>query len=199
MKHGKKTKGFDLDKFFEEKTNEFSKIGKVITVLNLIEQNLVISITIFFTIIGKERPIDVEKSCLLNDILWDDKIDLSFEQKRRMLIKIIKRIGRISSEKNIEFSKDRYLDICKSISRVEQWRNDLAHKYISYDSQGAAVYMKRKGDEELLEDRRQGKKGTIKYVKIDLDKILKESKKIYEESEMLLTEMQGQINKVLPG
>lgn len=184
----------DLKEVFKKRINELSKIGEIITVLNLIEQNIVIAITHFFS---DFRKLGQERTILLNDILWDRDIFATFEQKRKLLIKIIKRVERIAKEKGVSFSSKKYLEICASIKGVGETRNKIAHNYLCYDRNGCAVYIKRKSDSKRLEDKSKGIKGSIERIKIDLDEELKKSIQVYKKSEILLIDVQSQIRKVL--
>ena len=54
---------------------------------------------------------------------------------------------------------DFVLDLCKSISDVQEIRNKVAHHYLTYSLEGKAGYRVRKKDAEFLHDKGAGKKG----------------------------------------
>src|SRR5438445_9440593 len=124
-----RTEEMDIRKTLESQSEPLKVVGKIVTTLNLIEQNVVIALTMFCS---DPLHTDQEKALLFNDILWDHAVFTEFETKRQFLIKVIKWLARLATEEKKSFPEARYLELCSSIQQVQVIRNKLAHHYLTY-------------------------------------------------------------------
>lgn len=171
----------------------FKNIGGIIYNLNKIETLIITTLSIFFTDISNPQS---EKNFIFNDAMADENVFPSIENKRRLLVKVIKGVWRVCEENGICFEKKRWLDICESIKRLQNIRNNLAHHHLVFPNEGGVGYYVRKSNEELPDDKKQKKPGSMKLVKFDLDKEFKESEKISKDSEELIKLTVGALNKL---
>lgn len=179
----------------EQHPEIFQKIGGIIYNLNRIETSVITVLSVFFTDISNPHS---EKAFIFNDALFDENIFPSFESKRRMLIKVIKNLWRVAEEHHVSFDKDRWLELCKSMNKIQGIRNELAHHSLGFLPDGKVRYQVRKTNEERLNDQKVGRKtGTVKFVDIDLDKGLRESQEVCDETEKFIAEFLPQANGVL--
>ncbi len=187
----------DIRKQLDNQSHQLVLVGKIITVLNLVEQHVVIALTLF---LGDPAHSNQEKETLFNDLLWDQKVFETFEHKRQFLIRVVRRLARIAAERRIAFPEEQYLDLCKSISDVQEIRNKVAHHYLTYSLEGKAGYHVRKKDGEFLHDKGAGKKGSLKRVEFDLKQELDQSISVYEETEkLLLKDFPRRVRQILYG
>ena len=65
----------------------------------------------------------------------------------------------------MSFDKDRWLELCKSMNKIQGIRNELAHHSLGFLPDGKVRYQVRKTNEERLNDQKVGRKtGTVKFV-----------------------------------
>ena len=168
-----------MEDILSQNKAELQKIGEIFSYLNFIDVNIVAILTIILS----DLTATEEKHILINDILFDENIFETFEQKRRLLKKIIERSAAIARKKKIAFDEEKYLELCKDFLKIQQKRNIIAHKYLTY-SPGKAHYLSRKNDSELY---RRGEP-TINLKELDLDEIIKDTKDVSNRIEKELIE-----------
>jgi hypothetical protein len=173
----------------------FKNIGGIFFNLNRVETYLIAVLTIFFTDMSNPHS---EKSFILNDALFDEAIFPTLENKRRLLIKVIKHLWRVAEEYKVPFDKDGFMKFCESINGIQKIRNEIAHHAFGFTADGKARYRVRKSNEERLNDQRTGKKaGTSKEIDIDLEKGLTESQKLCDDAEKFSSDFVKQFQEVL--
>jgi hypothetical protein len=126
-----------LGKFPEQ----YKKLGMILDVLNRVEIDVISTLTAFFT--NPSSP-NSEKTFIFNDALFDNNIFETFENKKRFLIRIIESVHRVAVERSLEFDKDKWLAVCKSIEKLQSVRNKLAHHMLNFSADGKVGYMQRK-------------------------------------------------------
>lgn len=162
--------------------NFFIKFGGIIYNLNKIEIYIIAALSIFFS---DDLDAQSEKDFIFNDALFNEKIFPTIENKRRLLVHIIKNVGRVAEENNVDFDKAKWLSVCESIKKLQELRNDIAHNHLVFLNNGRVRYSIRKTNEERISDKKIGNKGTMKMIEFDLDKEFEKSEKILAKSEKL--------------
>ena len=150
----------------EASPEEFKKIGALVFSISRVDIYLTTILSSFFS---DWSAANLEKDVILNGAFFDESIFPSFENKRRLFIKAIKDIARLAKEKNMPFDEDSGLALCNELAKLQEIRNKLAHKIISFPGTGKITFSERKSSGERLMDQRTGIKGTIKRVEIDVE------------------------------
>jgi CRISPR/Cas system Type II protein with McrA/HNH and RuvC-like nuclease domain len=119
--------------FIEEKREGLKNLGAIFWLLSKIDGLLITHISFFFTEWSKVVPL---KSLLINRSLFDEKIFLTLESRRRLFKKIIEGLSDEATEKGIIFNKEKYISICKLIIETQEIRNVLAHNLVFFSDDG---------------------------------------------------------------
>ena len=164
----------------------FKKIGGIIYNLNQIEVFIITALSIFFIDLSDPNS---EKTSIFNDSLSDEAVFSTLENKRKLLIRVIKGVGKAAEENGMSFDKSKWLDICESVRRLQELRNKLAHHHLLFLQNGNIGYYIRKSPEEILQNKKAGRTGSMKLIKIDLNKEFEKSETTLKESEPLMAEL----------
>ena len=171
----------------EQHKNQMECIGGIFTALNRLENGLnqVISSAFVDPNCGNQ-----EKMHFIGMALADEHIFCKFEEKRLMFKKLVEAADYLVRVNNIdiEFNKEKYIELANKIKKVQEIRNDVAHNYILPNVEGVGNYHKIKSYSQLLQETGQ-KKGSFKTEKINLEQVQKESIEICDEWESLVGEM----------
>ncbi len=168
-----------VEKLNKNHSEELKKMSILFYLLNRIENNLNIIIEIFFC------DFNQLKNVILNQILLNKNMKL--ETKRMMFLKIIEHTTRYAEEGNFEFEEDKWLKFCKDLQKIQEIRNKLAHKFLGFN-QNVVSY------QETLKNN-NNKNYSFNKKEINLDEEIKKFDKIFDESELLLTDF---LKQVLP-
>lgn len=180
---GKNDEEKQLKEAFDKHPEEFKKIGFLFYVLIRIENNLNMLIEIFFC------EFNQIKNLIFNEALLDEKIFPTLENKRKFLLKIIQYLNEEAKNKKLNFSEKKWKEICNSIKKFQEIRNDLAHKFLSFSTDNIASYISRKNLSKIKEEKEQGKKyEPFAITEIDLDNELEKAEQVFQDSKKLLTE-----------
>jgi len=125
----------EIQEFLEKKGEGLKRLGAIIWVLNHIESQLNAIITLFLADWSNPHGVQ-DKMTILNRALFDEKIFLNLESKRMLYLKIIKALGEVAKERNLAFEEEKWLKVARSISKVQEVRNDVAHKFLSFSDDG---------------------------------------------------------------
>ena len=186
----------EIQKLIKQHPEEFKKIGAIFYSLNYIEIELIIFLTDFYS---DPTNHDSERTFLINDALFDNKIFPSLENKRVFLNKIIEELNRISIEKNIPFNYEKWKTFSKSLLKIQEIRNTLAHHHLNFvDDQKTVGFTTRMKAKERIEDHKKGIKNvTLKRYWIDLDKEISEIDKISQYCTSSFSALQEKCNNIL--
>ena len=186
----------EIQKLIKQYPEEFKKIGAIFYSLNFIEIELIIFLTDFYS---DPTDSDSEKTFILNDALFDNKIFPSIESKKTLLNKIIEDFNRISIEKNATFSYEKWKLFSKSLLRIQEIRNTLAHHHLNFvNDQRTVGYTTRMKAKERIEVYKKGVFDTsIKRYWIDLDKEILEIDKVSKHCTTLFSELQKECDTIL--
>ena len=162
---------------------EFKKIGFIFYCLIRIEINLNLLIDSCFCVfrVG-QHPIEVNQTTgmIFNRALHDKNIFPTLENKRRFLLKMIDILEKDAKRSGLSFEAERWRNFCRSILKVQETRNNLAHKFFSFPGNNAASYIVPKRDQ------------SFESKNIKLDDEIGEVERVYEESETAITEFLSQ-------
>lgn len=151
----------------------YYRIGVIFSILNSIETKIVTNITVFFTDWQGTHQL---KGGILNRALFNEKIFTSLETKRQLFKSIIEGLDDIAKWKKVEFESGRWLTVCKSITKIQEIRNLLAHNMVMLSEDGliAKVNISKKLFGPLIQK------------EINLDDIIENANCISQELDMLL-------------
>ena len=108
----------------DQHPDAFKKIGGIFYNLNRMETYIITTLSFFFTDTANPQS---EKIFIFNQALFDEAIFPTLENKRRMLIKVIKHLWRVAEEYNVAFDRDGFLKFCESVNKIQKIRNEIAH------------------------------------------------------------------------
>ncbi|MEK7507867.1 MAG: hypothetical protein AAB602_02165, partial [Patescibacteria group bacterium] len=177
---------FTAKEWMDKYPEVFKKIGGIIYNLNQIEVFIISALSTFFIDLSDPHS---EKTFIFNDSLSDEAVFPNLENKRRLLIRVIKGVSKAAEENGMSFDKSKWLNICESVRKLQELRNELAHHHLLFLQNGNIGYYIRKNPEELLQDKKIGKTGSMKLIEIDLDKEFEKSGNTLKESEPLMAEL----------
>lgn len=164
-------------------------IGGIFTALNRLENIMNQVISCAFVDLNCRAQ---EKAHFLGTILADERIFCKFEEKRLMFIRLVETADYLVRNYNIdiEFDKEKYVELAKKIKKAQEMRNDIAHNYILPDTEevGTYSYYKGKSYGQLLQETGQ-MKGSFETKKLNLEEAQKESIEICDEWESLMGEL----------
>ncbi|MDP3726139.1 MAG: hypothetical protein Q8R36_02990 [bacterium] len=181
-----------LKTMLEKSPEEFKKIGLLFYILIRIENNLNSVISIFFC------EFNQTKNLIFNQALLNEKVFPTLENKRRFLLIMIQYLAEEAKERNLQFEEKRWREICSSIQKLQETRNNLAHKFIAFSGNNIASYILRKKHNQVEEEKKQGEKyEPFETKKINLDNEVEKAEKIFQDSEKLLTEFLGQALRIV--
>lgn len=172
-----------MKEFFKKHKKELRQVGEIITIFNRIENVIVIYLTILFSSLYDKQ----ERYFLINDTLNDVNIFQTFNQKVNFLEKSIKRVSMIATKRKKTFNEKKYLTVCKSIRKIQEYRNKIAHMPLAFSLDGKAIIIKRKTDKEMLINKSEG---SFNREELDLKKIKKQVWEVYKKAEKILA-MEG--------
>jgi len=176
----------DVDGLMKQYPEQFKKIGAISYIFNRIDVNLITMLSMFFYNDANPQP---EKNAIFIDALLDISILGAFKAKRKLVEKVIRGISRVALEKSLGFDETKWLGICKSIEDVQELRNKLAHRYLSFLPDGKVGFAIRKKDKVRLNDARtRNDVDSMERTEIDLDEELKRCTAVCTESEKFLTD-----------
>ncbi|HTD40876.1 MAG TPA: hypothetical protein VK671_09665 [Mucilaginibacter sp.] len=186
----------EIQKLIKRYPEEFKKIGAIFYSLNYIEIELIIFLTDFYS---DPTNHDSEKTFLINDALFDNKIFSSFENKRMFLNKIVEEFNRISIEKDIPFCYEKWKTFSKSLLKVQEIRNTLAHHHLNFiNDQKTVGFTTRMKAKERIESHKRGIKNvTLKRYWIDLDTEIFEIDKVSRYCASSFSALQKECNNIL--
>ncbi|MDP3800383.1 MAG: hypothetical protein Q8Q90_03100 [bacterium] len=175
-----------IRKHIEDQSDQMKFIGGIITCLNRLENGINHVISSAFVDVNTE---DQYKLYLIGRVLADEKI-FGFEEKRQMFIRLVEETAYVIKSKNldIQFDEEKYKKLAKEIQKVQEIRNDIAHKYILTNKEGFGEYYKAKTPCQLFKE--QGEmKGSFLIEKLDLKKTQEDSIVLCDKWENLMVEM----------
>lgn len=157
--------------YIDKNKENLAKIGGIVSLLNRIENwtNHIISATSINTVYFNDEYLQ-----FVDDVLNDRNIFRSFEEKRLVLIKIIETVDYLIKKNNLEekFDKEKYLNLCKEINRIQKFRNKIAHTHLGFTQEGLGVAYKKKTNAQLLAEKHE--RISFKEEHLDLEKMLEE-------------------------
>lgn len=156
------------------------KIGKFVYLMSRIDIELVTALTMYLTH-GYEN--NSQRVFLVNDLLMNNSLLDKIENKRALLVKIVKVTERVAKEINANFESSKYLLFLEEIKKLQESRNKILHAILSFRGEGLVCYSVRKTDKERFAD----KKGSVKDVCINLNDLVSRAELVA--SKNLPTEM----------
>ncbi|MEK7208080.1 MAG: hypothetical protein AAB699_00850 [Patescibacteria group bacterium] len=130
-------------------------------------------------IVEGQIAVNQTNGMIFNRALLDEKIFPTLENKRRFVLKMIYFLDEEAKRKNLPFEVERWQNFCESIRTIQEVRNNLAHRFLSF-SEGNVVHSHHL-EKKLPKER-----------EIKLDDELKKIERIYEESESAMTDFLNQ-------
>ena len=122
-----------ISEFIQKKGESLKRMGAIFWILNRIENEITMHITIFFTDWSGNHQ---WKSIIFNRALFNEKIYLTLENKRQLFLKIIQGLDEVARWKGVKFEEEKWSKICKSIVTIQEIRNNLAHNFLSFSDDG---------------------------------------------------------------
>ncbi len=174
----------EIYELMEKKGEGLKRLGAIVWALNRIEIDVITHITIFFTDWAGNHH---WKSIIFNRALFNEKVYPSLENKRQLFLKIVQGLEDIAEWKGIKFDNTKWLNLCKSIQKIQEIRNALSHNFLSFSDDGSKAIIGNSKDLTGPYSRRE----------IDLNDTLKEVEDISKSFSELLTKFLEQAQVVL--